>query len=86
MATLLPLRNEVAVAYTPGKMVSVRGFTWSAVPAMEILRMYTIVDVSGNDQYAVLTVVLQINDCDNNVCGVMHAYVDNLEVPGCFAA
>ena len=49
---------------------------------MEILRMYTIVDVSGTNQYA----VLQINDCDNNVCGVMHAYVDNLEVPGCFAA
>ena len=62
-----PYAMKLPLAYTPQKMVSVRGFTWFAVPVMEILRMYTIVDVSGTDQYA----VLQINDCDNNVCGVI---------------
>ena len=36
---------------------------------MEILRMYTVVEVGGTNQY----VVLQMNDLDDNICGACDA-------------
>ncbi len=81
MATLLLLRNEAAVGVHAAEDGICSRIYAAAVPSIEILRVYTM-DVSGTDQYA----VLRINDCDNNVCGVMHAHVDNVEVSGCFAA